>query len=51
MARGVVSGISAGIDMSLKVVFRYFGEAIARATAKHIEYPFPGSLARRIDLT
>jgi transcriptional regulator GlxA family with amidase domain len=45
------AGISTGIDMSLKVVSRYFGEAIARATAKHMEYPFPESNARRITLS
>jgi transcriptional regulator GlxA family with amidase domain len=28
------AGISAGIDMSLKVVAQYFGEAVARATAR-----------------
>lgn len=44
------AGISAGIDMALKVVAHYFGEAVARATAKHMEYPFPDSDARRIDL-
>ena len=44
------AGISAGIDMSLKVVARHCGEAIARATAKHMEYPFPDSNARRIAL-
>ena len=44
------AGISAGIDMSLKVVVRYFGEAIAKATARHMEYPFPESDARRISL-
>lgn len=44
------AGISAGIDMALKVVARYFGEAIARATAKHMEYPFPENDARRIAL-
>ena len=44
------AGISAGIDMALKVVARYFGDAIARATAKHMEYPFPESDARRIAL-
>jgi transcriptional regulator GlxA family with amidase domain len=44
------AGISAGIDMALKVVARYFGDAIARATAKHMEYPFPESNARRISL-
>lgn len=43
------AGISAGIDMSLKVVARYFGEAIARATAKHMEYPYPENNARRIE--
>jgi transcriptional regulator GlxA family with amidase domain len=35
------AGISAGIDMSLAVVARYCGQAIARATARHMEYPFP----------
>ena len=44
------AGISAGIDMALKVVARHFGEAIARATAKHMEYPYPESDARRIAL-
>ena len=44
------AGISAGIDMSLKVVARYHGEAIARATARHMEYPFPESDERRISL-
>jgi len=42
------AGISAGIDMSLRVVARYFGEAVARATARHMEYPFPESDQRRI---
>jgi transcriptional regulator GlxA family with amidase domain len=42
------AGISAGIDMSLKVVARYFGEEIAKATARHMEYPYPESDARRI---
>lgn len=44
------AGISAGIDMALKVVSRYFGDAIARATAKQMEYPYPDSNARRIAL-
>jgi transcriptional regulator GlxA family with amidase domain len=44
------AGISAGIDMALKVVSRYFGEAVAKTTAKHMEYPFPESDARRIAL-
>jgi transcriptional regulator GlxA family with amidase domain len=44
------AGISAGIDMALKVVSRYCGEAIARTTAKHMEYPFPETNVRRIAL-
>lgn len=42
------AGISAGIDMALRVVARYFGEPIARTTARYMEYPFPESNARRI---
>ena len=42
------AGISAGIDMALKIVARHCGEAVARATAKQMEYPFPESDARRI---
>ncbi len=45
------AGISAGIDMALKVVARYCGEAVAKTTAKHMEYPFPVSNARRVSLT
>jgi transcriptional regulator GlxA family with amidase domain len=44
------AGISAGIDMSLRLVIRYYGEAVARATAKHMEYPFPETDERRITL-
>lgn len=44
------AGIAAGIDLALKVVARYFGEAIAQATARHMEYPYPFSNARRINL-
>lgn len=42
------SGISAGIDMSLKVVADYYGEDVARMTARNMEYPYPESDARRI---
>jgi len=42
------AGISAGIDMALRVVARYCGESIARATARHMEYPFPDDNRRRI---
>jgi transcriptional regulator GlxA family with amidase domain len=42
------AGISAGIDLSLLVVARYFGEDIARATARRMEYPYPDDLSRRV---
>jgi transcriptional regulator GlxA family with amidase domain len=42
------AGISAGIDMSLRIVARYYGEAVARATARHMEYPFPDNNSRRV---
>src|SRR5262245_3642551 len=34
------AGISAGIDIALRVVAREHGEAIARATSRHMEYPY-----------
>jgi transcriptional regulator GlxA family with amidase domain len=42
------AGISAGIDMALRVVTRYCGETVGRATARHMEYPFPDDNRRRI---
>lgn len=42
------AGVAAGIDMALKLVEGYFGEDVARATARYIEYPYPDSDARRI---
>ena len=42
------AGISAGIDLSLLVVARYFGEEISRATAARMEYPYPVDLSRRV---
>ena len=42
------AGISAGIDMALRVVKRYHGESIARATARNMEYAYTDSNARRI---
>ena len=42
------AGISAGIDMALKVVQRTFGETVARATARYMEYRFPDDNSRRI---
>ena len=44
------AGISAGIDMALVVVAQYYGEGVARATARHMEFPYPESNKRRIDL-
>jgi len=42
------AGIAAGIDLALRLVARCHGEAVARATARHMEYPFPEDNARRI---
>ena len=42
------AGISAGIDMALRVVIRYFGEAVARSTVRNMEYPFPTDNSRRV---
>jgi transcriptional regulator GlxA family with amidase domain len=42
------AGIAAGIDLALKVVVRYHGDTVARATARHMEYPYPETNARRI---
>ena len=44
------AGIAAGIDLALKVVARCYGEAVARATARYMEYPFPDSNTRRVVL-
>jgi len=45
------AGISAGIDLALRVVVRYFGESVGRATARHMEYPFPDDNRRRVPVT
>jgi len=42
------AGIAAGIDLALRVVGHYHGEAIARATSRHMEYPFPDTNTRGI---
>ena len=42
------AGISAGIDMALRVVARICGEAVARGAARHMEYPYPGDNRRRV---
>lgn len=42
------AGISAGIDLALKLIEADFGQDLARATAAHMEYPWPESDARRL---
>ncbi|HZF05998.1 MAG TPA: DJ-1/PfpI family protein [Patescibacteria group bacterium] len=42
------AGISAGIDMALRVVARYHGEAVARETAQNMEYRYPDDNSRRV---
>jgi transcriptional regulator GlxA family with amidase domain len=42
------AGISAGIDMALRVVARYHGEAVARNTARTMEYRYPDDNSRRV---
>ena len=44
------AGISAGIDLALRLVARCFGEPVARNTARHMEYPYPESNARRVQV-
>ena len=44
------AGISAGIDMALRIVARHGGDAIAQAAARYMEYPYPSSNARRVEL-
>jgi transcriptional regulator GlxA family with amidase domain len=44
------AGISAGIDLALRIVSRYFGEPVARNTARYMEYPYPESNARRVQV-
>ena len=49
-SRWTSAGISAGIDMSLKIVERCYGETVARASARHMEYPYPETDRRRIQI-
>jgi transcriptional regulator GlxA family with amidase domain len=42
------AGISAGIDMALRVVARYHGDAVARNTARNMEYRYPDDNSRRV---
>ncbi|KAB2834224.1 MAG: DJ-1/PfpI family protein, partial [Candidatus Dadabacteria bacterium] len=43
------AGYSSGIDMALRLVAIHFGEEIARATARHLEYPYPEDNYRVIE--
>ena len=43
------AGISAGIDMALYIVGKYFGKDIARNTAKHMEYIYHEENIRKIE--
>lgn len=42
------AGIAAGIDLALMLVSRYCGDTVARATARHMEYPFPEHNRRQV---
>ena len=42
------AGISAGIDLALRLVARHHGEVVARTTARHMEYPYPEDNRRRV---
>jgi transcriptional regulator GlxA family with amidase domain len=44
------AGISAGIDMALRVVARHCGEPVARETARRMEYRFPDDNTRRVEI-
>jgi transcriptional regulator GlxA family with amidase domain len=44
------AGISAGIDLALRVVALYHGEGVARSTARHMEYRYPDDNRRRVDV-
>lgn len=41
------AGISAGIDLALRIVSHSFGIKIGEATARHMEYPYPISVSRK----
>lgn len=43
------AGISAGIDLALRIVALIHGSDIARNTARHMEYPYPEDNRRRVE--
>jgi len=44
------AGISAGIDMALRIVGHYYGDEIAQATARQMEYAFLETNNRRVNI-
>src|SRR5262249_53744673 len=42
------AGIAAGIDLALRIVAQYHGEAVARRTARYMEYPHLEHNDRRV---
>jgi transcriptional regulator GlxA family with amidase domain len=43
------AGVSAGIDLALRIVSHFFGTKIGQATARQMEYPYPQNDQRRRD--
>jgi transcriptional regulator GlxA family with amidase domain len=41
------AGVSAGIDLALRIVSYFFGIEVGRTTARHMEYPYPQENKRR----
>ena len=37
------AGVSAGIDLALRIVSHFFGTSVGHATARQMEYPYPNS--------
>ena len=44
------AGISAGIDLALRVVALFHGEEVARCTARYMEYRYPDDNRRRVEI-
>ena len=45
------AGVSAGIDLALRIVSHFFGSKIGRATASQMEYPYPQKNSRNKENT
>jgi len=37
------AGVSAGIDLALRIVSHFFGKEVGQATARYMEYPYPNN--------